>query len=418
MIQGTVFAFLRGMSSYKTIESERGLPIKAWIDGVPAEPEAIRQLQNIARLPCVHHHVAAMPDVHFGIGATVGSVIATKKAIIPAAVGVDIGCGMAAVRTSLVASDLPENLKALRSSIERAVPHGRTSGRRNDKGSWSAPPNRVLEAWGSLADRFKVICDKHRQIEKTNNLRHLGTLGTGNHFIELCLDEDEQVWVMLHSGSRGVGNRIGTHFIALAKKDAQRFDAKLPDINLAYFREGAEHFEDYVQAVEWAQDFARINREIMMDRVLDAMKRDPSLPPFKARLEAVNCHHNYVQREQHFGEEVFVTRKGAVRAGQGEMGIIPGSMGARSFIVRGKGNPESFSSCSHGAGRKMSRTAAKKRYSVDDHARATAHVECRKDEGVIDETPMAYKDIDAVMKAQSDLVDVAHTLRQVICVKG
>lgn len=406
------------MSTYKTIESEHGLPIKAWIDGVPAEPEAIRQLQNIASLPCVYHHVAAMPDVHFGIGATVGSVIATRNAIIPAAVGVDIGCGMAAVRTSLSASDLPDNLKSIRSAIEASVPHGRSSGRASDRGSWGLPPKRVMEAWRPLAERFKPICEKHPRVEKSNNLRHLGTLGTGNHFIELCLDQDEQVWVMLHSGSRGVGNRIGTHFIGLAKKDAERFEANLPDKNLAYFREGSDYFDDYVEAVDWAQDFARLNREIMMERVLDALRADEELPPFTARLEAVNCHHNYVQREFHFGETVFVTRKGAVSAAEGQMGIIPGSMGARSFIVRGKGNPESFSSCSHGAGRKMSRTAAKKRFTLEDHARATAHVECRKDPAVIDETPMAYKDIDKVMAAQSDLVDVAHTLRQVVCVKG
>lgn len=271
--------------------------------------------------------------------------------------------------------------------------------------------------WSTLAPRFKRLTDKYPQLLKTNNHQHLGTLGTGNHFIEICLDEQQRVWVMLHSGSRGVGNAIGTLFIALAQKDMQRHIANLPDRDLAYFEEGSRHFEDYMAAVGWAQDFARHNREVMMSRVLAALSR--VVPkPFMTQQEAVNCHHNYVQRERHFGEEVLVTRKGAVSAQKGEMGIIPGSMGAKSFIVRGLGNAESFCSCSHGAGRTMSRTAAKKRFSVADQIRATAHVECRKDSEVIDEIPMAYKDIDAVMAAQSSLVEIVHTLRQVVCVKG
>lgn len=406
------------MSNHEQLSTDRGVPIKAWIRGVPVEHAAIEQLRNIARLPFVHSHVAAMPDVHLGIGATVGSVVATHKAIVPAAVGVDIGCGMCAVKTSLTASDLPDNLAGVRDAIERAVPHGRTGGHRGDKGSWQSPPNRVLKKWRALEARFKVIVDKHPQIAKSNNVTHLGTLGTGNHFIELCLDQDQGVWIMLHSGSRGVGNRIGSHFIALAKRDMERAKIHLPDKNLAYLEEGAEHFDDYVEAVDWAQEFARTNRELMMERVLDALHGSKEIPRFKARLEAVNCHHNYVAREKHFGRSVLVTRKGAVRAGAGDMGIIPGSMGARSYIVRGKGNADSFCSCSHGAGRTMSRTEARRRFTVEDHAAATAHVECRKDEAVIDETPAAYKDIDQVMKAQADLVDVVHTLRQVVCVKG
>lgn len=405
-------------TQYERFDTPGGAPIRAWVRGVPLDTKAVDQLRNIARLPFIHSHVAAMPDVHVGIGATVGSVIATRGAVVPAAVGVDIGCGMCAVRTSLTASDLPDSLAGLRTIIERTVPHGRTSGKRRDKGSWQNPPNRVLAAWRGLAPRFERLCQKHPRIEHSNNMVHLGTLGTGNHFIELCLDQEERVWLMLHSGSRGVGNRIGMHFIGLAKKDMERHIQQLPDRDLAYFEEGSEHFEDYVEAVEWAQDFARLNREVMVARILAALAESPELPPFQARLEAVNCHHNYVARERHFDADVLVTRKGAVRAGTGDMGIIPGSMGARSFIVRGKGNPDSFCSCSHGAGRTMSRTQAKKTFTVADHVEATQGVECRKDESVIDETPAAYKDIDEVMAAQSDLVEIVHTLKQVVCVKG
>jgi tRNA-splicing ligase RtcB len=404
---------------YELRHPEGGLPIKSWTRGVPVESEAIEQLSNIARLPIVHRWVAAMPDVHLGIGATVGSVIPTLGAVIPAAVGVDIGCGMMAVQTTLEASDLPDSLAPMRNAIERAVPHGRERhGGRGDKGSWDAIPNRVRSVWADLEPGFKRIVDKHPQIDKSNHVVHLGTLGTGNHFIEVCLDEDDRVWFMLHSGSRGVGNRIGSHFIELAKKDMSRHIHNLPDANLAYFTEGSQHFDDYVEAVSWAQSFARHNRELMMSAVLDAVRRLKGIPPFQMSKEAVNCHHNYVAQEVHYGKTVFVTRKGAVRAGRDELGIIPGSMGARSFIVRGKGNPESFCSCSHGAGRVMSRTQAKKHFTLEDHALATAGVECRKDQNVIDETPAAYKDIDKVMAAQSDLVDVVHTLKQVVCVKG
>lgn len=403
---------------FEVLNSVSAAPIKMWTQGVPVEPEARQQLLNTASMPFIYKHMAVMPDVHLGKGSTIGSVIPTRGAIIPAAVGVDIGCGMIAVRTSLVAGDLPDNLLGLRNVIEQAVPHGRTSTRsKRDKGAWNNTPDDVNAHWAQLAPRFKQLSDRYPQLLKTNNHQHLGTLGTGNHFIEICLDQADRVWVMLHSGSRGVGNAIGTLFIALAQKDMQQHIANLPDRNLAYFSEGSRHYEDYLEAVGWAQDFAHHNREVMMDRVLAAMA-DCITKPFATHQEAVNCHHNYVQQEQHFGEQILVTRKGAVSAQKGQMGIIPGSMGAKSFIVRGLGNEESFCSCSHGAGRTMSRTAAKNRFTLEDQIRATAHVECRKDRDVIDEIPMAYKDIDAVMAAQSSLVEIVHTLRQVVCVKG
>ncbi|MBX2859268.1 MAG: RtcB family protein [Cellvibrionaceae bacterium] len=396
-----------------------GVPIKTWTRGVPFEQEAKQQLKNISRMPFIHKWVAAMPDVHLGKGATIGSVVPTLGAVIPAAVGVDIGCGMMAVKTSLTAAQLPDNLAGIRDAIEKAVPHGRSKRLRGkrDKGAWCNVPNDVTAAWAPLATQFAVLTQKHSVLKNTNNINHLGTLGTGNHFIEVCLDEQERVWFMLHSGSRGVGNRIGTHFIEVAKKDMERWHIHLPDSDLSYLPEGSEHFEQYVEAVDWAQNFARINREVMMARVITAVTQALGTA-FEARMEAVNCHHNYVSREHHYGKDVLVTRKGAVRARQGEMGIIPGSMGARSFIVRGLGNAESFCSCSHGAGRVMSRTKAKQMVSLQEHRAATADVECRKDEGVIDETPAAYKPIDKVMQAQQDLVEIVYTLKQVVCVKG
>jgi tRNA-splicing ligase RtcB (3'-phosphate/5'-hydroxy nucleic acid ligase) len=397
-----------------------GKPIKAWTRGVPFEAEAEAQLRRVASLPFIHQWVAVMPDVHAGIGATVGSVVATKGAIIPAAVGVDIGCGMIAARTTLRAVDLPDNLRGLRSAIEAAVPHGRTAhGGRADRGAWHDLPVPVAEAWTELRPGYEALTELFPKLARGATESQLGTLGSGNHFIEVCLDEADQVWFMLHSGSRGVGNRIGSHFIELAKKDMEKSMIQLPDEDLAYLPEGSEHFGQYWSAVSWAQRFAAKNRELMMRAVVAAAARSTSkLPPFELSETAVNCHHNYVARERHFGEEVLVTRKGAVRAAEGQLGIIPGSMGAKSFIVRGKGNPESFCSCSHGAGRKMSRTAAKKRFTVAEHALATQGIECRKDAGVIDETPAAYKSIDDVMNAQRELVDIVHTLRQVVCVKG
>ena len=404
--------------NYDFQQVDGGVPIKMWTRGVPVDDKARDQLARAARMPFIFKHVAAMPDVHVGIGATVGSVIPTKGAIIPAAVGVDIGCGMMAARTSLMASDLPDTLEGVRAAIERAVPVGRKVGRGDrDTGSWGDPPPAIVEAWATIAERFGQIVAKYPKLAKTNNMVHLGTLGTGNHFIEVCLDTEQRVWVMLHSGSRGVGNAIGSFFIELAKQDMRKWFINLPDQDLAYFAEGTDHFDDYVEAVGWAQDYAALNRRMMMTNVIRAL-RGVIAKPFDAELEAVDCHHNYVTRENHFAENVLVTRKGAVRAAKGVMGIIPGSMGAKSFIVRGLGNKESFDSCSHGAGRVMSRTQAKKEVTLADHIADTAGVECRKDEGVIDESPRAYKPIEAVMAAQSDLVEIVHTLKQVVCVKG
>jgi tRNA-splicing ligase RtcB len=403
--------------NYEVMNVEDGRHVKMWTRGVPVDEKAKEQLANTARMPFIFNHVAAMPDVHVGIGATVGSVVATKGAIIPAAVGVDIGCGMMAVQTTLTASDLPESLGSLRSEIERAVPHGFESTRgRSRRGSWEVAPASVVTGWGGLAERLTRIQEKYPRLKPKSPQKQLGTLGAGNHFIEICLDTEQTVWVMLHSGSRGIGNLIGQTFIELARKDMQRHFINLPDRDLAYLVEGTQHFGDYVEAMEWAQDYAAENRRAMMDSVLRALREE--VKAFALGKVVVNCHHNYTAKESHFGEEVLVTRKGAVRAGRGELGIIPGSMGARSYIVRGLGNPQSFESCSHGAGRVMSRTAARKRFSVAEHEAATAGVECRKDVEVIDETPAAYKDIDAVMQAQRDLVEIAHTLKQVVCVKG
>jgi tRNA-splicing ligase RtcB len=404
--------------SYEVIAPEHGAPVKMWTRGVPVDEPSKRQLLNTAAMPFIYKWLAVMPDVHYGKGSTIGSVIPTKGAIVPAAVGVDIGCGMMAVRTSLAANDLPDSLGAVRAALEKAVPHGRTATRGGrDKGAWENLPPASDEAWAALKPGFDAIIAKYPKLAKANTAVHLGTLGTGNHFLEVCLDQEDRVWLMLHSGSRGVGNAIGTYFINLAKEDMQRFFIHLPDADLAYLPEGTEHFEDYFHAVEWAQTYAMTNRQIMMGHAVEAL-RGVIAKPFEAHLEAVNCHHNYVAREHHFGENVLVTRKGAVRAAAGTMGIIPGSMGAKSFIVRGKGDADSFCSCSHGAGRVMSRTEAKRQFTVADHVAATAGVECRKDADVIDETPRAYKDIDAVMAAQASLVEIVHTLRQVVCVKG
>lgn len=402
------------MSNYENIETFGGVPIKAWTTGLDVEEQAKAQLRNVALLPIIHKWLAVMPDVHLGMGATIGSVIPTIDAVIPAAVGVDIGCGMMAVETTLTAEDLPDDLSKMRNTIERAAPHG--WGRRG--GSWKSLPSLAEKAWKKMDAGYVAITKKYDALDKANPAAQLGTLGGGNHFIEVCLDERNKVWVMLHSGSRGVGNRIGQFFISLARKEMERLDRRLPDRDLSYLREGTDSFDDYVFAVEWAQNYARSNRDIMMQHILDSLHKLKGLPPFKTGLMAVNCHHNYVARETHYGDEVLVTRKGAVRAQIGDYGIIPGSMGAKSFIVRGLGNPESFNSCSHGAGRVMSRTQAKKNFTVDDHIAATEGVECKKDRSVLDETPGAYKDIDKVMAAQKDLVEVVHTLKQVVCVKG
>ena len=387
------------------------VPVKIFTDHV--EPEAMQQLYNMSQLPFIHSHIAVMPDVHMGKGATVGSVIPTRGAIIPAAVGVDIGCGMNAVRLSINATHLPDNLRRIRSMIEAAIPVGF-----NMHKSDRARPTSIR----ALSVGLDRIIGKHRKIYSMQKkpyqtwIRQLGTLGGGNHFIELCLDENDDIWIMLHSGSRGIGNAIGKYFIELARRDMGQHLVNLPDKDLAYFSEGAQHFDDYIEAVEWAQDYAMVNRREMMRMILDSLRKQ--FPGFKVTKEAINCHHNYVTREFHFGEQVFVTRKGAIRAGEDELGIIPGSMGAKSFIVRGKGQPQSFCSCSHGAGRTMSRSAAKRRFSQEDVEHQTQGIECRKDSGVIDEIPAAYKDIDTVMAHQSDLIEVVHTLRQVVCIKG
>jgi tRNA-splicing ligase RtcB (3'-phosphate/5'-hydroxy nucleic acid ligase) len=398
------------------IIQEGGAPIHAWIDGVPLEDGARQQLINVASLPFIHSHIAVMPDVHWGKGATVGSVIPTNGAIIPAAVGVDIGCGMMAMRTSLTASDLPDSLADIRTGIERTVPHGGAGANAGWGNKAGGVPASIGTRWRGLEERFAAICARRPHFEKENSLIHLGSLGTGNHFIEVCLDEADHVWVMLHSGSRGIGNAIGRFFIETARDMLIKRGAYVPDRDLAWLEEGEPAFDEYVEAVSWAQDYARENREAMMERVLGVLRSE--LRSFTTDKSAVNCHHNYVSKEHHFGANVWVTRKGAVRAREGDLGIIPGSMGARSFIVRGKGNPDSFHTCSHGAGRAMSRAEAKRRFTVADHEAATAGIECRKDKDVIDETPMAYKDIDAVMAAQADLVEIVHTLRQVVCVKG
>lgn len=395
----------------KEIIASQRVPVKIWTDEVDDKSRV--QLSNIASLPFIHHHVAAMPDVHLGIGATIGSVIATHKAIIPAAVGVDLGCGMVAARLSITANELDEKaLKKVFDQISRDVPVGRDQHR----------DDRVLvEAAKPFEPGLKSLTDRHPELLKAFGkfskwANQMGTLGGGNHFIEVCLDETEQVWVMLHSGSRGIGNAIASYFIALARKDMERWMIQLPDRDLAYFPEGSEHFADYLEAVHWAQEYAMQNRTAMLELVLAALQRH--LPPFTVTTEAVNCHHNYVAQEHHYGENVWVTRKGAIRAREGDLGIVPGSMGARSFIVRGLGNPESFCSSAHGAGRKMSRTAAEKQFTVADMVAQTQGVICRKDKDVIDEIPGAYKDIDQVMANQSDLTEILHTLKQVVCVKG
>jgi tRNA-splicing ligase RtcB len=396
---------------------EEGLvPVKLYTEDV--EPDALRQLVNVSRLPIVHGHVAAMPDVHLGIGATVGSVIPTRKAIIPAAVGVDIGCGMNAARLSLTAEDLPESLARVRSAIEAMVPVGFAQHREPKM----TGPERRREA-RLLGKRLRAIVARHPAVEKMQRkfdetwLCQLGSLGGGNHFIELCLDEKGDVWVMLHSGSRNVGNTIGQTAIEMAREMAVARERHLPDRDLAWLDEGSAEFDEYVDGLSWAQDYAAHNRNLMLHAVLKAL-REEFRRDIGTAEHAVNCHHNYSSIEEHFGTKLWITRKGAVSARAGELGIIPGSMGARSFIVRGKGNADAYCSCSHGAGRRLSRNAAKRQYTVADLRRQTEGVECRKDAGVLDEIPGAYKDIDAVMAAQAELVEVVHTLKQVMCIKG
>lgn len=398
------------MAIKKTLppHKDQRLPVKIWTDDIDFETQ--QQLSRVANLPFVFKHVAAMPDVHLGKGATVGSVIATDKAIIPAAVGVDIGCGMNAVRLSLKAKDLPDNLRTIRSGIESVVPLGAGGAHRNAQ----------IAGGSDIAMRLSDIFEKHPKLAKRVKLdgfaKQLGTLGSGNHFIELCLDENQDVWIMLHSGSRGIGNKIGMYFIELAKREMEKWMIHLPDRDLAYLSEGSDYYNDYIEAVSWGQDYARLNRAHMMQAVIKVLEKE--LPKFTITQEAINCHHNYVEKENHFGKNLWITRKGAIRARKDDLGIIPGSMGAKSFIVRGKGEPDSFCSCSHGAGRRLSRTAATKTFSVADLVEATKGIECRKDKGVIDEIPMAYKPIDSVMENQTDLVEIVHTLKQIVNIKG
>lgn len=396
------------MPIYKVL-SESRVPVKIW--SKDPEPEAVQQLLNTANLPFVFKHVAAMPDVHFGMGATVGSVIATDKAICPAAVGVDIGCGMMAVKTTLDYKIVQDNVKEIRHSIERSIPVGFNANKNitEEISNWegwkedSGIPERVAYDVGGLYAKAKI---------------QLGSLGGGNHFIELCTDTDNNVWVMLHSGSRNVGKMTADHHINKAKGLMAQMFISLPDLDLAYLAQGTQEFKEYIADVEWCQKYAMMNRVEMMRRVLKDLSyavnnKEPIIPTME-----VNCHHNYLARENHFGQNVIITRKGAVRARQGDMGIIPGSMGTRSYIVEGLGNPESFHSCSHGAGRRMSRTKAIKNFTLEDLQKQTEGVECRKDAGVLDEIPGAYKDIDVVMENQNDLVKVVAELKQFMCIKG
>lgn len=401
---------------YEVIEVGHKI-IKAWIQGVPVETKALEQLKNLAALPFIYKWAAAMPDIHWGIGATVGTVLPTRGAVIPAAVGVDIGCGMMALHTSLKQSDLPSDLKAVRQAIEAAVPMGRGSNKDpNAIGAWKEIPEHVQTVWDAeLKDAFTALCIALPHLKDKNHINHLGTLGTGNHFIEVCLDAEDGVWFLLHSGSRGIGNQIGQTFIQRAKEHMERWFISLPDKDLAYLPEGTDDFALYMRAVTWAQKFALLNRELMMEAVIQAAQR--TFPAFTTK-QVINSHHNYVARENHFKENILVTRKGAVRARLGDWGIIPGSMGTRSYIVRGKGCADSFMSCSHGAGRAMGRREAERTFTIEDHIRATQGVECLKDASVLDETPGAYKPIDAVMAAQVDLVEPVHVLKQIICAKG
>jgi tRNA-splicing ligase RtcB len=393
----------------KRVLSTGKVPVKIYTDDI--ELEAEKQLHELSTLPFIFKHVAAMPDVHCGIGATIGSVIPTRGAIIPAAVGVDLGCGMSAVQLSLKANDLPDNLSDIRAQIEQTVPVG-----------FDMHQNPVA-ALNKMGEQLDVLLQKHPALIKMKKNFHedwrlqMGTLGGGNHFIEICLDENQNVWIMLHSGSRGVGNIIGRYFIGLAKRDMEKWFIHLPNTDLAYFPQGTEHFDDYWQAVLWAQEYARINRQEMMRLILETLSR-VDLPPFEVVGQAISCHHNYVALENHYKSNVFLTRKGAISARAGEWGIIPGSMGTKSYIVQGKGKHESFCSCSHGAGRRMGRKEAKRRFKIEDMVAQTQGVECRKDEDVIDEIPAAYKPIVDVIEKQNDLVDIVHTLKQVVCIKG
>lgn len=390
------------------------VPVKIWSPIETVESAALDQLKNISSLPFVFKHVAAMPDVHLGKGATVGSVVATKNAVCPAAVGVDIGCGMMAVKLDVPLKLIQDKVKEIRHSIERSVPVGHSS---NKHVMGDVAHLELWKRWDDL-NATKV----HRKTDselKGTAMKQIGTLGGGNHFIELCEDTEGNAWVMLHSGSRNVGKSLAEIHMGNAKEEMKRMFITLPDPDLAYYVAGTEGYSKYMFDLMWCQEYAAKNREVMMARVLKDISHALGMggAPLNKVVE-VNCHHNYAAMENHYGENVLITRKGAVRARQGDMGIIPGSMGTRSYIVEGLGNPESFSSCSHGAGRKMSRTKAKEIFTLDDLAAQTAGVECRKDAGVLDEIPGAYKDIDEVMENQKDLVKIVAEIKQFMCIKG
>lgn len=401
------------MSNFTVIENPNGVPIKAWNKGVQFEESGLKQLLNVASMPFVTPYVASMPDMHWGNGATVGSVIPSQGALMPAAVGVDIGCGMIAVRTNADKDTYKNCLPEIRSRIENAVPHGRTSnGGPGDRGSWGNIPEFIHDVFCvSFEPEYNNLCEKHPGARSRNAEKQLGTLGTGNHFIELSLDELDRLWVVLHSGSRGFGNRIGSYFTQVAKQKCEAWMVKLPDPELAYLPIGTQEYGDYIGALHLAQRFAWDNRILMVQAVISRLS-------LRSEEEPIHCHHNYMAQEKHFGQDVILTRKGAVDADLDKLVIIPGSMGARTYIARGLGNRDSFHSCSHGAGRSMSRGQARKTISLEQHAADTCGVECHKGIEVIDESPAAYKDIEAVMAAQSDLVEPVHQLKQILCVKG
>lgn len=389
--------------------------IISFTDPAGIEPAALQQLHNIAELPFIHHHVAVMPDVHLGMGATVGSVIATDGAIIPAAVGVDIGCGMIAVRTKFTANDLPDSLDETRKGIERRIPLGAGKG----NGKFTEGANLRIKDLCFMASETKGA-SYYDSVDK-NWYGALGTLGSGNHFIEICLDETDQVWVVLHSGSRGVGNQLAQRHIKVAQKLMDNFHINLVDRDLAYLPESTKEFSSYITDLMWAQNFARLNRDEMMDRVLTELSYlfyKENGHQDEIELERINCHHNFTQKENHMGKNVWLTRKGAIQMQLGMKGVIPGSMGTRSYIVSGLANPVSFNSAPHGAGRRFSRTEARKRFTMEDFDKAMVGISHRRSEELIDELPGAYKDIDEVMENSKELVKIEHTLRQVLNVKG
>lgn len=382
---------------------EAAAPVRMWTDPASVEPQALDQIRNVAQLPWVHG-IAVMPDVHLGYGATVGSVIAMRDAVSPSAVGVDIGCGMASVRTNLTASDLPDSLSGLRSAIEAAIPVGFTW----HKDSADEDDASAINFWSRSLDLPQKLQDHVQRAHL-----QMGTLGSGNHFVEVCLDDDQNVWLMLHSGSRGIGNQLAQYHTAIAKTLPHNQD--LPDRDLAVFVANTPEMQAYRRDLFWAQEYATRNRATMM-RLLQGVIA-AAFP--RARFEpAISCHHNYVAEETYDGLDLLVTRKGAIRAGAGDMGIIPGSMGTGSYIVRGRGCEAAFNSASHGAGRRMSRGAARRTFTEADLAEQTRGVECRKDAAVVDEIPGAYKDLEAVMAQQTELVEVVAHLKQVVCVKG